>query len=156
MKPFIFFTLIGAYTVGIVSTVHATNESQSGVLLLLIEPGAKQAGMGEAYSAIADDATACYYNQAGLAFIDNTIVSLQHAPWLSGLWPDMYYEYAGVTKPFKMGTFGLNIIYLTTGKTEVRNSAGVYLGTYTTFDISVGLNYGFKLLFTYFSKYLLS
>ena len=67
MKPFIFFTLIGAYTVGIVSTVHATNESQSGVLLLLIEPGAKQAGMGEAYSAIADDASAGYYNPAGLA-----------------------------------------------------------------------------------------
>jgi hypothetical protein len=116
-----------------------------GAVFLMIWPGARATALGGSFSATADDATACYYNQAGLAFIDHTTVSLQHAPWLSGLYPDMYYEYAGITKPFKMGTCALNIIYLTTGTTDVRNSDGVYLGTYTTFDISVGFNYAFKL-----------
>jgi len=116
-----------------------------GAVFLLIWPGARATALSGSFSATADDATACYYNQAGLAFINSTIISLQHAPWLSGLWPDMYYEYAGVAKSFKMGTFGLNIIYLTTGTTEVVNSQQVTIGEYTTFDISIGLNYGFKL-----------
>ncbi|MCK4941100.1 PorV/PorQ family protein [candidate division WOR-3 bacterium] len=116
-----------------------------GAVFLLIWPGARATALSGAFSAVADDATACYYNQAGLAFMDRTVISLQHAPWLPGLQSDMYYEYLGVTKAYKVGTFGLNIIYLTTGPTEVRNFEGIYLGTYTTFDISVGLNYGFRL-----------
>lgn len=116
-----------------------------GVVFLLIWPGARSTAMSGAFSAIADDATACYYNQAGLAFIEQTVVSLQHANWLPALHADMYYEYAGVTKPIKTGTLGLNIIYLTTGLTEVTNFQGVYLGRYTTFDIAIGVNYGLKL-----------
>ncbi len=119
--------------------------TRPGAVFLLIWPGARATALSGAFSAAADDATACYYNQAGLAFIDGTIVSLQHAPWLPGLHPDMYYEYAGITKSYKVGTFGLSIIYLTTGPTEVRNFDGIYLGTYTTFDISIGLNYGAKI-----------
>jgi len=119
--------------------------TRPGAVFLLIWPGARATALSGAFSAAADDATACYYNQAGLAFIDGTIVSLQHAPWLPGLHPDMYYEYAGITKSYKVGTFGLSIIYLTTGPTEVRNFEGIYLGTYTTFDISIGLNYGAKI-----------
>ncbi len=115
-----------------------------GAVFLLIWPGAKPTALSGAFAAIAEDATACYYNQAGLAFVENTMVTLQHANWLPGLHEGMYYEYAGVAKPFKVGTFGLNIIYLTTGKTEVRDEEGRYLGEYITFDIAVGLNYGFK------------
>ncbi|MBE0432392.1 PorV/PorQ family protein [candidate division WOR-3 bacterium] len=120
--------------------------TRPGAVFLMIWPGARATALSGAFSAVADDATACYYNQAGLAFIDGTIVSLQHAPWLPGLQRNMYYEYAGVTKSYNIGTLGLNVIYLTTGPTEVRNFEGIYLGTYTTFDISVGLNYGTKLM----------
>ena len=116
-----------------------------GAVFLLIWPGARATALSGAYAAIAEDATACYYNQAGLAFIDKTMITLQHANWLPGLHPDMYYEYAGVVKPIKMGTVGLNIIYLTTGETRVVDEQGIYKGTYTTFDIAVGLNYGFKM-----------
>ena len=116
-----------------------------GAVFLMIWPGARPTALSGAYAAVVEDATACYYNQAGLGFIDKTTVTLQHANWLPGLHPDMYYEYLGVTKPYKKGTFGLSIIYLTTGKTQVTNNEGIYLGEYTTFDIAVGLNYGFTL-----------
>jgi hypothetical protein len=116
-----------------------------GAVFLMIWPGARPTALSGAYAAVVEDATACYYNQAGLGFIDRTTVTLQHANWLPGLHADMYYEYAGIAKPFKKGTFGLSIIYLTTGKTQVTNSEGTYLGEYTTFDIAVGLNYGFTL-----------
>lgn len=132
------------YTLLIMSTLLSAAQ-RPGAVFLMIWPGARATALSGSFAAIAEDATACYYNQAGLAFIDQTMITLQHANWLPGLHPDMYYEYAGVVKPFKAGTFGLHVIYLTTGKTEVRNSEGVYIGTYTTFDISVGLNYGFQL-----------
>lgn len=116
-----------------------------GAVFLLIWPGARATAMAGAFSSIADDATACYYNQAGLAFLDRQSITIQHAPWLSGLHQGMYYEYAGWAKPIKNGTFGLNLIYLTTGPTDVIDPDGNYIGTYTTFDIAAGLNYGFKL-----------
>jgi len=116
-----------------------------GAVFLLIWPGARATALSGAYAAVVEDATACYYNQAGLAFIENTTVTLQHANWLPGLHPDMYYEYAGIAKPFKMGTLGFSVIYLTHGRTSVYNEAGMYIGEYRTFDIAVGLNYGFKL-----------
>jgi hypothetical protein len=116
-----------------------------GAVFLMIWPGARATALSGAFSAIADDATACYYNQAGLAFMSGTVVSLQHAAWLPSLNDEMYYEYLGVTKSYKIGTFGLGITYLTTGPTEVRNFEGVYLGIYTTFDIAAGLYYGVPL-----------
>jgi hypothetical protein len=131
----VFFTLI-------LLSALLFGATRPGAVFLLIWPGARATALSGAFSAVADDATACYYNQAGLAFIDGTIVSLQHAVWLPSLNDDMYYEYLGVTKSFKVGTFGLGITYLTTGPTTVTNFQGVYLGTYVTFDIAVGLNYG--------------
>ncbi len=117
-----------------------------GAVFLMIWPGARSTALAGAYSAIADDATTNFFNQAGLGFIDSTIVSLMHCNWLPGLHPGMYYEYLGAVRPIKKGTAGLHIIYLTTGETEVVNEDGVVLGTYTTFDVSAGLNYGIRLI----------
>ena len=125
--------------------VVLSGASRPGAVFLMIWPGARSTAMAGAFSAISDDATACYYNQGGLGFIDGMIASLQHSNWLKGLHPDMYYEYAGFTKALKSGTLGFDVIYLTTGKTEVRDFDGKYLGEYTTFDIAIGANYGFKI-----------
>jgi hypothetical protein len=43
--------------------------SEGGAIFLLIRPGARPSGMGSAFAAIADDATATYFNPAGLAFL---------------------------------------------------------------------------------------
>ncbi len=118
---------------------------QTGAGFLLIWPGARATSMAGAFSAIADDATACYYNQAGLAFMKGVNVTLQHCNWLTGLDKGMYYEYAGITKSITKGTIGLNIIYLTTGETYVVDTDGNPQGTYRAFDIAAGVNYGLKL-----------
>ncbi|MBI4726159.1 PorV/PorQ family protein [candidate division TA06 bacterium] len=51
------------------STAPAWAISEGGAIFLLIRPGARPSGMGSAFCAIADDATATYYNPAGLAFL---------------------------------------------------------------------------------------
>lgn len=125
---------------------HATNDSQAAVLPLLIEPGAKQAGMGEAYSAIADDATAGYYNPAGLAFQDRNRRNLQfmHQNWLPTLADDMYYEYLGYSQYAEgWGNFAINLIYFNMGE-QARTSehSPEIIGTFHSFDVYLTGSYG--------------
>jgi len=120
--------------------------SQAGAIFLIIFPGARPNGMGAAFCSIADDAMSTYYNPAGAAFQESTNVSLMHANWLTGLYPDMYYEYIGVVKPVEeIGNFGANFIYLTTGETEGTDPYGNTIGRWRTFDFSFGLIYSTKL-----------
>lgn len=93
-------------------TASATNESQAAALFLLIEPGAKQSSMGEAYSAVSDDATAGYYNPAGLAFQESSRRDLQamRFQWLPGLIDGMYYDFIGYSQYVNgLGHFAFNL-----------------------------------------------
>lgn len=52
-----------------------------GAYFLLITPGARAIGLGQSFVAIADDATACYYNPAGLAFVSQPqVLSMNLSP----------------------------------------------------------------------------
>jgi hypothetical protein len=53
----------------LLSSTYAWAISEGGAIFLMIRPGARPSGMGSAFCAIADDATATYYNPAGLAFL---------------------------------------------------------------------------------------
>lgn len=129
----------------LVGTAHSSQNP--GAVFLMIWPAARPTAMAGAFTALADDASANYYNEAGLAFLSGGRVSLQHANWLPGLYPGMYYEYAaGSYEIIGRGTVGADVIYLTTGETEVINEHGEYLGKYTTFDVSPSVSYGFPIL----------
>jgi len=114
-----------------------------GAVFLMIWPGARPTALAGSFTAISNDPTASYYNQAGLARIDTTTATLQHSNWLPGLHENMYYEYFGLAVPIRNGgTVGFQIIYLNTGETKVIDESGRELGRYTTFDIALGLSWG--------------
>lgn len=118
-----------------------------GAVFLMIWPGARPTAMAGAFTSIADDASAMYYNPGGLGFLEGTHITVQHANWLPGLYEGMYYENLGVTHRIQSsGTVGFNAIYLTTGETEVVNERGEFLGRYTTFDLTPGFYYGYPIL----------
>ncbi len=52
---------------------------------LKIGVGARPAGMGSAYSAVADDATAVYWNPAGVARITRDVIALHHCDWAADI-----------------------------------------------------------------------
>jgi len=147
MKPVIVLLLIVFISPFVMSdTAHATNESQAAVLNLLIEPGAKQAGMGEAYSAVADDASAGYYNPAGLAFQDRNVKNLQfmHTNWLPSLADDMYYEFLGFSQYAEgWGNFAFNIVYFNMGEQNRTTSiSSDVIGKFQSFDLTASGSYG--------------
>lgn len=139
---------VGLVLVAVAALAGPAGASQNpGAVFLMIWPAARPTALGGAFTSIADDASTVYYNQGGLAFLGGTHVTLMHANWLPGLYPGMYYEYAGLTHQFQeRGSAGLNVIYLTTGETDVINEQGVFLGRYTTFDVSVAAGYGYPVL----------
>jgi len=120
--------------------------SQAGVLFLKISPGARPSGMGEAFVALADDATATWWNPAGLAFQEKSELTLMHANWLPQFHlSDLYFDFVSYTHPVEdWGTFGGNIVYMNYGEIQRTSAIGTDLGTFNAFELAVSGTYGSK------------
>ena len=130
----------------IVGIVFSAEKKLPGVVFLMIWPGARPTSLGGAFTSIANDASATYYNPGGIGNFENTEVTLMHVNWLPGLWQGMYYEFMSVVAPLgkKRGAIGGNVIYITTGNTDVYGPDGEYIGTYVPFDMALTIDYGYK------------
>jgi len=101
--------------------------------------------MGNTGVAVADNANAMFWNPAGLAFQQNTQVGLTHANWLPEFDAGLFYEYlVGTYHVDGVGTFGGNVTYLNLGEIEIRNSENVSQGTYRSYELAVGVSYGYR------------
>ncbi len=133
----------GALAAGWAAPVAATPESRAAVLFLLVEPGARAQGMGECHVAIADDATASYYNPAALAGQQRRNLNLTHMPWLPGLVDDLSYEFLAYSQPVAgWGNVGANISLLNLGEQQRTDERGNVQGTFRSYDVAVAAAYG--------------
>ncbi|MCE9626878.1 MAG: PorV/PorQ family protein [Candidatus Eisenbacteria bacterium] len=110
---------------------------------LKIGVGARAAGMGGAYVAMADDATAVFWNAAGIARVeaDKSQLSLNHANWPA----ELSYDQVGYVFHMKKipGAFAVHARALTMAPME-ETTAFQPLGTGKTFDagmMSAGITY---------------
>jgi len=77
---------------------------------LNIGVGARSQSLGGAFVSIADDATASYWNPAGIGQLDITQMSLMHAEQFAG---EIDYDFAGIIFPYRKNTtIGLSVIRL--------------------------------------------
>lgn len=130
-----------------VSTSNVFAQSESAVPFLLITPGARAAGMGETFVSIADDATATYWNPAGLAFQNQRQIALMHAKWLPQLADDLFYDYGTFVWPIEdLGTFGLSVTYLNLGTQFITGEdSPEVLGTFGSNEFAIAGSFGGKL-----------
>jgi hypothetical protein len=108
---------------------------------LKIGVSARAAGMGNAYTAVANDATSIYWNPAGMVELTRTQVTLNSVVWPADI--DIYFAGAVFTTPYFPGTFGISARALTMDPQEERT---IYMpeGTKRFFDagdMSFGLSY---------------
>lgn len=130
-------------------------QGESAVPFLLISPGARAGGMGEAGVALANDATAIYWNPAGLAFQYNDPevddpgeISLMHVKWLPQFnFSDLFYDYlAGRYYIEELdGTVGASITFLNLGKNVWTDDQGQELGTFNSDEYAITASYATKL-----------
>jgi hypothetical protein len=118
--------------------------SEAGVIFLTISPGARPTGMGDSFGAIADDATASWWNPAGLGRQSGRELTFMHANWLPGFnLNDMYYDFLAYKQEIPgLGTIGGNIIYFYLGEQIKTDEYNNQLGTFKTYETAFTLSYG--------------
>lgn len=134
------FLMTGAFT---------TSNAQVGITavpFLQIEPDSRGAGMGNTGVAIADNASAIFWNPAGLAYQSQNQISITHANWLPAFNADLFYDYAvGTYYVEGIGTIGGHITFLNLGEQTRTDETGLEQGRFNSFELAGGLSYGFEI-----------
>lgn len=129
-------------------SVHIT-KAQVGITavpFLQIEPDSRAAGMGNTGVAIADNASAIFWNPAGLAYQTGKQISITHSKWLPNFNTDLFYDYlVGKYYIEDLGTFGGHITYLNLGEQVRTDEQGNELGTFSSYELAGGISYGLQL-----------
>ena len=136
-------TITAVLTVLVAATCADAQVSIGGAQSLYIQPGARPAGMGDCYTSVADDASACYWNPAGLAFMPvRKNLILMHSELVPD-WGDVYYEYAAFAQKVEgLGTLAGSITYLTYGE-QVATEEGSPdpVGTFNSYEVIPSVAY---------------
>ncbi|TPW18899.1 MAG: hypothetical protein FD126_3226, partial [Elusimicrobia bacterium] len=105
---------------------------------LKIPAGARAVGLGSAYTALADDASASAWNPAGLGKLGRRELTATHAEMFSGL----RHEFLAAAAPTRLGTLGLAAEILTQADLEGRDAQGRPTGSFAASDRAVTLALG--------------
>lgn len=113
MKRLIFVIVVLAMAAPIHSQV--TKVGTTAAPFLTIDVGARAVGMGGSFVSVADDATAMFWNPAGIARLSTNEVTLNHTEWIAGI----NFNYAGgIFLLGEYGTVGVNFTSLSMGEME--------------------------------------
>ena len=107
-----------------------------GLTFLKLGVGGRSLGMGEAYSAIANDPAATYYNPAAMSLSKSSQILLMHKSWFQ----DVNTEYFAAQTPWENFAFGISINSTSVDNIEIRTAPGPAEGTFTSRNASVGLS----------------
>jgi len=133
---FIIFLL----TFGLLQAGEITKKGTTAAQFLKIGVGARAAAMGESYVAEVNDASAIFWNPAGLAHISKNQVMFVRTNWIA----DMTYDFAGLVVPLSnIGTFGLFYSGLNMDEMKVRTEYNPE-GTgelFSATSLALGLSY---------------
>ena len=136
------FLLVVAVAVGVVGCALPAfcAESHAGPFLRM-GVGARALGMGGAFTAIADDATAAYWNPAGLTKIENIEATFMYAANMS---VDRQLNYFAYTQ--WLGVGGIGVSWLNAGMMDMprRDGSGSFIDYEDYADNAIMLSYGME------------
>lgn len=134
--------------VGLFSNVKVYAQGEAGVMFLKLAPDSRAGGLGESGAGLADNASAIFWNPAGLAFLKGTEISVTHSNWLPQLGlSDLFYEYLAFRHYVDDlgGAISSSITYMNFGEFIQTSESGVQIGTFRSFDIAVTAGYSTKI-----------
>lgn len=118
----------------------ANGTSAAGFLELGVS--ARAQALGDAYSALADEASALYWNPAALSLIKKRSIILTHATYVdSG-----FFDYAAYAQSFgRAGSFAVGFEHASAGEITRRDDEGFETGSYTPRDLALSFGYSHDL-----------
>ncbi len=148
MKRLLCVTMLGLIAVpGLVGSALAG--SGAGAMVLQFPVGARYSALGESGSALAQDATATWFNPGGLAFLADrgrrNDLQLMYSPLVTGLADDISLTWAGYAAPMGGGIAGFSLTYLDMGEQTATDEQGNETGTFSSYEYSIQGNYAFRL-----------
>jgi len=105
--------------------------------------GSRAVGMGGAFTALANDGSAMYWNPAGIGFNHLRNVYVNHSDWIA----DITFDYFSLSIPLNKNHFlGINVTSVTMGEMEVTRYGNEDTGeTFSASDNAFGLTYALNL-----------
>lgn len=120
----------------------AVSEGAPAALQPLLTPSARAAGMGQAFVAVADDATASYWNPAALALRGMPSVEFFYTKLVPDLADDIAYYHFAYARPGWGGTMAASVIFLDFGESFFVDEQGVEGAKFSSFDFVPTFSYG--------------
>ncbi len=126
------------FVVALASSAQANDAGYAGSTFLRIGFGARASAMGEAYTAVAEDASAIYWNPGAMSAVLGTNLSLAHTEYFASL----RVEQAAVTHEATWGTIGFMFTGLYMDAMErYEDTPSMPLGTFSAYDVAVAVAY---------------
>lgn len=134
IRSLVFLVLFQGFCFG-----QSRSRNTSGLSFLKLGVGGRAAGLGEAYTAVADEVFAAYWNPAGLANLKNAQLGFTHTEWIQ----DVTSEYFAFAFPLLKGSVALSL--------NSNHVSGIQrriipsdepAGTVDANDLALGLSYG--------------
>jgi long-subunit fatty acid transport protein len=122
----------------IVGTGAPLRAKETGAAFLRVDAGARAAGMGSAFTAVADDATAAFWNPAGLARLDRRELNATHSDWIG----DVRLDHLAYAHPSGGNVFAASLVYLSQGRLDARGADRRSLGTFQAQDAAAAFSWG--------------
>jgi hypothetical protein len=138
-----------AAVIGLILTLAAVSASAgepgtAGFLFLRLGDGARASGMGEAFTAVADDATSIYWNPAGMASVQGVEINLTHSEWFQGI----RLEQVSVVNEMFSGAAGINFTGVYYGSMDRYGETPTLVpdGTFAPYDLAFSGGYALDIL----------
>ncbi|MCB0281209.1 MAG: PorV/PorQ family protein [Calditrichae bacterium] len=114
-------------------------QSNTGFVLLKMDVDARAAALAGAYSAVPNDASAAFWNPAGLSLAENTTINVMHNDWL---W-DISHSFAAVQFIQGEHNLALSVNYLQIPGIAIRGTTPTDepAGTSEAYNLALALSY---------------
>ena len=140
-KILLTLALVFSFILTIQDLSFALSPGTTAANFLKIPVGARAAAMGGAFTATADDATALYWNPAGLSQIEKTEILAMYNMHFQGI----KQGYLSLAFPSLKGVVGLAASYVDMGGIEGRDKYGNPTGEFNASDIKLSFGYSRRL-----------
>ncbi|MEE9271392.1 MAG: PorV/PorQ family protein [Candidatus Krumholzibacteria bacterium] len=129
-----------ALLVGLIPSPSSASEpGEAGALFLRFGLGARASGMGEAYVAVAKDATSVFWNPGAMAAVLGTNATVMHNEYFQSI----RLEQAALTHETDYGTIGLAFVglYMDDMERFINVPTSGPLGTFSAYDVSAAVGF---------------